>query len=69
MAITPEGYSRKQAKDLTAKSMAKLLGPRFGTAWAGGTGERKHRAFPSRQQSLLASTGSLEESMLPLLLY
>ena len=27
LAITPEDYSRRQSKDLTAKSMAKLLGP------------------------------------------
>ena len=47
--------------------MAKLLGPRSGTAGAGRTGEHKHRAFPSRQQSLRAATGSLEENMLPLL--
>ena len=35
LAITPKGYSRRQSKDLTAKSMAKLVGPRSGTAWAG----------------------------------
>ena len=29
----------------------------------------QHRAFPSRQQSLLAATGSLEKNMLPLLRY
>ena len=67
LAITPEGYSRRQSKDLTAISMAKLLRPRSGTAWAGRTGQRKHRAFPSRRQSLRAATGSLEENMLPLL--
>ena len=33
LAITAEGCSRRQSKDLTAKSMAKLLGPRSGTAW------------------------------------
>ena len=49
--------------------MAKLLGPLSGVAWAGLTGKHKHRAFPSLQQLLLASTGTLEESMLPLLLY
>ena len=54
LAITLEGYSRRQSKVLTAKSTAKLLGPRSGTAWAGRTGEHKHRAFPSRRQSLLA---------------
>ena len=69
LAITPEGYSRRQSKDLTAISMAKLLGPRSGTAWAGLTGEHKHWAIQSRLQSLWAATGSLEENMLPLLLY
>ena len=34
LAMTPEDYSRRQSKDLTAKSMAKLLGPRSCTAWA-----------------------------------
>ena len=42
LAITPEGYSRRQSKDLTAKSMAKLLGQHSGTAWAGRTGEHEH---------------------------
>ena len=37
MAITPEGYSRRQSKVLTAKSMAELLGQRSCTAWAGRT--------------------------------
>ena len=69
LAITPEGYSRRQSKDLTAISMAKLLGPRSGSACAGRTGEHKHRAFPSRRQSLRAATGSLEENVLPLLRY
>ena len=69
LAITPKGYSRRQLKVLAAKSMAKLLGPRSGIAWAGWTGEHKHRVFPSRQQSLLAATGSLEENVLPLLQY
>ena len=50
LATTPEGYLRRQTKELTAKSMAKLLGPRSGTAWAGRTGEHKHRAFPSQRQ-------------------
>ena len=54
LAITPKGYSRRQSKGLTAKSMAKLLGPRSSTAWAGWTGEYNHRAlnqaFLSRQQ-------------------
>ena len=49
--------------------MTKLLGQRSGTAWAGWTVEHKHRAFLSRWQSLLAATGSLEKTVLPLLLY
>ena len=49
--------------------MAKLFGPLSCSAYAGWKGEHKHRAFPSRQQSLLAATGSLEENMLPLLQY
>ena len=69
LAITPEGYSRRQSKDLTAISMAKLLGPRSGSACAGRTGKHKHRAFPSRRQSLRTATGSLEEDVLPLLRY
>ena len=32
LAIIPEGYFRRQSKDLTAKSMAKLLGRRVGRA-------------------------------------
>ena len=34
LAITPDSYSRTQSKILTAKWIAKLLGPRSGTAWA-----------------------------------
>ena len=34
--------------------MAKLLGQFSNTAWAGQTGEHKHRVFPSRLQSLWA---------------
>ena len=49
--------------------MAKRCGQRSCNAWAGLTGKHKHRAFPSWWQSLLASTGSLEENMLPLLWY
>ena len=33
LAITPEGYSRRQSKILTAISMATLLGPRSGSSW------------------------------------
>ena len=69
LAITPESCSRRQLKDLTAKSMAKLLGQLSCKAWVGQMGENKLRAFPSRRQSLLAATGSLEENVLPLLLY
>ena len=42
LAITPEGYSRRQLKVLTAKSIAKLLGPRSRTAWESWTGKHKH---------------------------
>ena len=68
-AITPEDYSRRQSMDLAAKSTAKLLGQRSGTAWVGQVGEHKHRAFPSRRQSLRAATGSLEENVPSLLRY
>ena len=46
LAITPEGYSRRQLNVLTAKSMANLLGQRSSTGWASLTGEHKHRVFP-----------------------
>ena len=49
--------------------MAERCGQRSCNAWACLTGKHKHRAFPSWWQSLLASTGSLEENMLPLLWY
>ena len=67
LAITLEDYARRQSKYLTAKSMAKLLGPRSGRlrpalpsrrrastnrVFLSRTGEHKHRAFPSRQQSV-----------------
>ena len=64
-----QSYSRRQSKVLTAKSMAKLLGQCSSTVWAGLTGKHKHREYPSLLQSLLATTGSLEEKVLPLLLY
>ena len=35
LAITPEGHLRRQSNDFTAKSMAKLLGPRSSKGWAG----------------------------------
>ena len=72
LAITAKGQSRRQSKVLTAKSMAKLLGPSSSNAWAGWTGnsgKHKHREFPSLRQLLLAATSSLEEKLLPLLLY
>ena len=49
--------------------MAKLFGQLCGTAWADRTGQHKYQVFPSLGQSLLASTGLLEENMLPLLQY
>ena len=51
--------------------MAKLLGQCSSTAssWACLTVKHKHRVFPSQLQTLWASTGLLEENMLPLLLY
>ena len=52
LAITPEGYSRRQSKVLTSKSIAELLGPRSGTAWVDWTGEHIHNGFPSRRESL-----------------
>ena len=64
MATTPKSYSRIQSKNLTAKSMAKLLGQCSSTAWEGWTGEHRHRVFPSLLQLLLAETGSLEENLL-----
>ena len=60
--------SRWLIKLLIVKSMAKLPGPRSGTAWAGRTGENKRTAFQS-QPALLAMTGSIEESVLPLVLF
>ena len=61
---------QKSIEGFDCKINAKLLGPRSGTAWVGLTGEHKHRVFPSRLESLLAAaTGSLEENVLPLLLY
>ena len=36
--------------------MAELLGQRSGTAWAGRTSKHKHRALPSRVQSMRAVT-------------
>ena len=63
---SPEGYSRRQSKILTAKSMAELLGQHSGTAWAGWTGKHKHRVYQSSRQLQLAVPCSLE---LPLLQY
>ena len=54
--------------------MAELLGPGASLQhslepWTGQTGEHKNRAFPSQLQSLLAITGSLQDEVLPLVLY
>ena len=43
LAITPKGSCRRQSKVLTAKSIAKLLEPRSGTAWAGRAGKHEHK--------------------------
>ena len=59
----------KTIEEFNCKIKAKLLGQGSFTAWAGLTGKHKHRAFPSRLQSLLAATCSLEENMLRLLRY
>ena len=63
LAITPEGYSRRQSKDLTAISMAKLLGQRSSSACAGRTGEHKQRVFPVEQ--VAASRCWLRPACLP----
>ena len=47
LAITPEGYTKRQLNVLTAKSIAILLGLRSCTAWVGLRGKHKHRVFPS----------------------
>ena len=39
LAIPPKGYSRRELKILTAKSMAELLEQRSSPAWAGRMGE------------------------------
>ena len=49
--ITPKGYSKRQSKVLTAKSMTGLLGQLSYTAWTGQTGKYKHCVFPSWLQS------------------
>ena len=49
--------------------MAKLLGQRSSTAWAGWTCKHIHRALPSRRQSLRAAIGSVEAKVLPLMRY
>ena len=56
----PQGYRRFRGQNPR---------PSSGPACAGRTGEHKHRAFPSRRQSLRAATCSLEENMLPLFWY
>ena len=40
-----QGYSRRQLKVLTAKSMADLVGQHSGRGWAGQRGKYKHRVF------------------------
>ena len=58
----------KVIEGLEGKINGQALGAKLGQLYcsicAGRTGELKHRAFPSRQQSLRATTGSLEENML-----
>ena len=44
LKITPEGYSRRQTKVLTTKSMIKRMGQCSGTAWAGRTGKAESAA-------------------------
>ena len=41
--------------------MVELLGQHFSIAWAGQTGQHKHRVSPSLQQSLLAATSHLRK--------
>ena len=63
---------QKTIEGLEGKINGQALGAALRHGWRrspGRTGEHKHRAFPSRQQSLRAATGLLEENMLPLLLY
>ena len=67
LAITQKAVPEENGRVRLQKSMLKLLRPRSGTAKAGQTGEHKHRAFPSRWQSLWAATCSLEKKVLPLL--
>ena len=57
MAITLERYAIGQLEVLTAKSLAELIGLRFGTALASGQSSRTGRAFLSQLQSLLATKG------------
>ena len=56
LAITSEGYSRRQLEDLTAKSMAEFFWLRSGTAWADLTCMHKHREFQSKLQLLRTAT-------------
>ena len=58
---------KKTSEGFDSKIMAELLGQCSGTAWAGQTGQHKHRVFPCRKQSLLATICSLWEKVLPLL--
>ena len=64
----PEDYSRRQSKVFTAKSMAKLLGQRSGTAfWTRQAQDVSRWAAVNAGLNRLASR--LEENMLPLLRY
>ena len=53
--------STRESKDLTAKLLAKLLGQRSATAWAG----RLASTNTGYWQSLQAATCLLEENVLP----
>ena len=57
MAITLERYAIGQLEVLTAKSLAELIGLRFGTALASFQSSRTGRAFLSQLQTLLATKG------------
>ena len=59
LAITPAGYSRRQSKVLTAKSIAELSGQSSGTTWVLTMGKHKYRVFLIWLKSLLATSCSL----------
>ena len=63
---------QKTIEEFDCKSMAELraLEAELRRAWAGqedNLDKHKHKVFPSLQQLLLATTGLLEEKVLPLL--